>query len=79
MLTEINAQRGDTVAQLRETKAQTEKAHKRLVAAEKQAAKQQAVMASNEKAVKQQLAARSRAAPEPQRGHQVADRAAAAG
>jgi cell wall-associated NlpC family hydrolase len=58
LLTKINAQRGDTVAQLRQTKADAEAAHKRLVVAENQAAKQQAAMASNEKAVKQQLAAR---------------------
>ncbi len=59
MLTQINAQRGETVAELRATKAAAEKAHKRLVAAEKQAAQQQTAMAKNEKAVKQQLAARS--------------------
>jgi len=60
LLSEINAQRGDAVAQLRKTKAEAEKAHGRLVVAEKQAARQQAAMASSEKAVRQQLASRER-------------------
>jgi peptidoglycan DL-endopeptidase CwlO len=60
VLAEVNAQRGDTVAQLRQTKAEAEKVHKRLLVAEKQAARQQAEMAKNEKAVKQQLASRER-------------------
>ena len=59
VLSEMNAQRGETVAQLRETKAEADKAHRKLVVAEKAAAKEQRAMARNERAVKQRLASRN--------------------
>ncbi len=60
VLSDMNERRGETVAELRATKAAADKAHAKLVIAEKAAAKQQKAMAANKRAVEQQLAARQR-------------------